>query len=668
MNERMKVKTENFLVCCLHILLEKNQEKRKSNTWKWIRDNGKLKISKKKVFDIIQNWLINPNIIEGKEEKIEIILNELKDGQNSSMETLSNYNSYDDEKFHPKKHKIQKKGNQKKIKSEENPSDSRLILHVNLERIKDIDDMAFAEKSKDNTIIETTETNMLHSPMKEIPDSSAELSCRNFTDEMIELVKTQCGKHSVTKMSSALNVEKQLIDCWLAKNPVTFAEDEENCFFCDENSNLERLEKKDDWQTELLPDDKTERPQSPVKDMPELDHKPHKQLTDEMIDIIKARCGKHSVFSMSTILNVKKSALEYILRMNPVIFSEQEGKCFFCEKNQLLVENGSQEPSTHVDEKYRYITQEDIELVKRQCGEHPVAAISEYLNVGPSSLKRRLRKLEEEKVVFSKHRGNCHFCENGCRVRTKNIITNEMIDAVKTQCGKHRLSSMCNLLKVTKPCLKSWIEQNGNAMSKDIITDCKFCQMETNEDKIIECPTCKATFETKKHYLLHISKEGHGKKYKKTPNSKKQKRRDGAADAAYFSDLPFPCKICNKRFAQDYYLVMHIKNRHERKKTFLCSMCPISFTVGWRLERHVQTVHENKKPFKCAKCDYSTHYKQSLTNHISTHEGRKKPHLCNICGVSFADKGNLRKHIAAIHHGMKREMWKKTNLKLTIGD
>ena len=37
-----------------------------------------------------------------------------------------------------------------------------------------------------------------------------------------------------------------------------------------------------------------------------------------------------------------------------------------------------------------------------------------------------------------------------------------------------------------------------------------------------------------------------------------------------------------------------------------------------------------------------------------------------ICGVSFGDKGNLTKHIAAVHHGVKREMWKTMKLTETF--
>ena len=54
---------KNFLVCCLHILLESDlaQDYEKTiHTWNWIKSNGKLNISMQTVFDIIRNWMYNP--------------------------------------------------------------------------------------------------------------------------------------------------------------------------------------------------------------------------------------------------------------------------------------------------------------------------------------------------------------------------------------------------------------------------------------------------------------------------------------------------------------------------------------------------------------------------------------------------------------------------------
>ena len=54
---------KNFLVCCLHILLDSDlvQDYEKTiHTWNWIKSNGKLKLSMQTVFDIIRNWMYNP--------------------------------------------------------------------------------------------------------------------------------------------------------------------------------------------------------------------------------------------------------------------------------------------------------------------------------------------------------------------------------------------------------------------------------------------------------------------------------------------------------------------------------------------------------------------------------------------------------------------------------
>ena len=54
---------KDFLVCCLHILLDSDlvQDYEKAiHTWNWIKSNGKLNISMQTVFDIVRNWMYNP--------------------------------------------------------------------------------------------------------------------------------------------------------------------------------------------------------------------------------------------------------------------------------------------------------------------------------------------------------------------------------------------------------------------------------------------------------------------------------------------------------------------------------------------------------------------------------------------------------------------------------
>ena len=54
---------KNFLVCCLHILLDSDlvQDYEKTiHTWNWIKSNGKLNLSMQTVFGIVTNWMYNP--------------------------------------------------------------------------------------------------------------------------------------------------------------------------------------------------------------------------------------------------------------------------------------------------------------------------------------------------------------------------------------------------------------------------------------------------------------------------------------------------------------------------------------------------------------------------------------------------------------------------------
>ena len=48
----------DFLICCLHLLLEsESKEETTSETFKWIKENGKLQIGKAQLSQIINSWV-----------------------------------------------------------------------------------------------------------------------------------------------------------------------------------------------------------------------------------------------------------------------------------------------------------------------------------------------------------------------------------------------------------------------------------------------------------------------------------------------------------------------------------------------------------------------------------------------------------------------------------
>ena len=143
----------------------------------------------------------------------------------------------------------------------------------------------------------------------------------------------------------------------------------------------------------------------------------------------------------------------------------------------------------------------------------------------------------------------------------------------------------------------------------------------------------------------------------------------------------FYCNICDKEFGLYFHLKQHIRNVHEKKKSYNSENFSKSdyssshLNSIWNenkisnkktkdykgkllpsvshLKKYIQSVHESHKYYKCDSCGKSFSYAGHLKRHIHTvHEGHKV-YKCNYCGKSFSDGGTLRKHIHLVHEGHK---------------
>ena len=89
-----------------------------------------------------------------------------------------------------------------------------------------------------------------------------------------------------------------------------------------------------------------------------------------------------------------------------------------------------------------------------------------------------------------------------------------------------------------------------------------------------KCPVCARGFiqkcDMKKHQITHLS-----------PGLR-----------------PYQCLDCDKAFTQDRYLMMHIKNMHEKKPMFECRICKATFSTKFSLMRHFRKFEKNEKSFE----------------------------------------------------------------------
>ena len=58
------------------------------------------------------------------------------------------------------------------------------------------------------------------------------------------------------------------------------------------------------------------------------------------------------------------------------------------------------------------------------------------------------------------------------------------------------------------------------------------------------------------------------------------------------------CGMCNKGFARNCDLEVHIEDQHKAPKQFECDKCDMRFFLNWRLEKH-KTLHTGEVTRKC---------------------------------------------------------------------
>ena len=156
------------------------------------------------------------------------------------------------------------------------------------------------------------------------------------------------------------------------------------------------------------------------------------------------------------------------------------------------------------------------------------------------------------------------------------------------------------------------------------------------------------------------------------------------------SPKTFLSHICNNEYNMYFHLKQHIKNIHEKFKSYnirqntihkdqklieyeivdktisktnnlkrhkdhICKPCGKSFTQADSLRNHIQTIHEGHKDHKCKLCGKSFFQTSNLKKHIYTIHEVHKDHKCESCITSCINAADLRRHIHTDHKDFKCE-------------
>ncbi|XP_070188665.1 oocyte zinc finger protein XlCOF6-like [Littorina saxatilis] len=107
----------------------------------------------------------------------------------------------------------------------------------------------------------------------------------------------------------------------------------------------------------------------------------------------------------------------------------------------------------------------------------------------------------------------------------------------------------------------------------------------------------------------------------------------------------FPCPQCDKVFAKDTNLKVHMKQHQEPK--FSCDICHKKFTYKCNMMRHRDT-HSTEKQFHCDICAKQFCTKFLLASHMRMHN-QDLMFKCEICGKGLTRKDYLKNHIKKMH-------------------
>uniref|UniRef100_A0AAG5DJL2 C2H2-type domain-containing protein n=1 Tax=Anopheles atroparvus TaxID=41427 RepID=A0AAG5DJL2_ANOAO len=150
------------------------------------------------------------------------------------------------------------------------------------------------------------------------------------------------------------------------------------------------------------------------------------------------------------------------------------------------------------------------------------------------------------------------------------------------------------------------------------------------------CLVCNKRFASNEVLLMHMQNHTSADTAEGNPrkeSSLKRPRSDGK--------LPYPCQYCGKKFYRPYEKVEH-ERIHTGEKPFSCQICEKSFRVTYSLTLHMRT-HLDSRPYTCELCQKSFSSNSVYTHHLHTHSNERK-YECSFCGKTFKTLVHLTGH------------------------
>ena len=124
----------------------------------------------------------------------------------------------------------------------------------------------------------------------------------------------------------------------------------------------------------------------------------------------------------------------------------------------------------------------------------------------------------------------------------------------------------------------------------------------------------------------------------------------------FFTDRPFECEECGKRFFACSAVKEHINAVHKKVKPFECTVpgCDYRAVNKGRLNFHIKVVHTAIRSYKCEKCDKTFTTSYYLKIHTTRVHDNVRNHKCDQCDKAFKSITELKTHVKIVHEGIKK--------------
>ncbi|KAH9635157.1 hypothetical protein HF086_009497 [Spodoptera exigua] len=175
-------------------------------------------------------------------------------------------------------------------------------------------------------------------------------------------------------------------------------------------------------------------------------------------------------------------------------------------------------------------------------------------------------------------------------------------------------------------------------------------------DEKYRCKECGSTFSRQplvsQHYrFVHLKRRPRLRKCPYPECNVKIPAKSRTSHLELEHGVPSPsCGVCGKKFRYPSGVLEHQKKVHMGEKTCVCKLCDKRFFDNYSLRMHMVT-HSDVRKFKCDECGRLFRWENNLKDHVRIHTGEKR-FTCPVCGKDFVQKSTLKQHATRNHPGV----------------